>query len=117
MALMLLAVLSLGLAVLAVGVTARMNEARRESESLRLAAACDAALAEALAGLAITNSHRGDGPHPFGAATLESSIEWRGLEERRIVVRATRGERAREAVAEVAFSSGVPYVVRWRRVR
>jgi hypothetical protein len=117
MALMLLAVLSLGLAVLAVGITARMNEARRESESLRLSAACDAALAEALAGLAITRSHRGDAAHPFAGAVVESAIEWKGLDERRIVVRATRGDRFREAVAEVGFSAEVPYVIRWRRVR
>lgn len=117
MALMLVALLTLGLAILAAGVAARLGEARREVESLRLGVACDAALAEALAGLAASKGHGGDAAHSFGTLTLESSIEWLSLEERRIVVRASRGETTCETVADSAFEDDVPYVVRWRRLR
>ena len=117
LALMLLLVLGLGLAVLSEGVVARLAEEQRETRSVRLTAACDAALAETLAGLAASPGFSGVSPHPFAGGTIESRVG-AGAGTRRVVrARATLSAQIREAEAEIEFASGRPWVVGWRRVR
>lgn len=116
LALMLLLVLSLGLAVLSESLVARMREAQREIASLRLGAACDAALADALAGLAESSGFPGVAPHLFAGAVIQSEVEWIALDQRTIRVRARYAGRERHAEANVVLDlTAGPRVVRWRR--
>ncbi len=116
-ALMLLLVLALAFAVLAEAVVGRMREEQREAQSVRLGAACDAVLAETLAGLAGSTGYPGVSSHPFAGGTIESKVYPGATSRRRILARATLSGRVREAEAEIEFASGKPWVVRWRRVR
>ncbi len=115
LALMLLLVLGLALAILSEGVVARMREEQRETRSVRLSAACDAALAMTLAGLASAPTYPGFPARPFGGGTIESEVA-PGTSGLRVVARAELGGASRQIEAEVAFSSGRPWVVRWRRI-
>ena len=116
LALILLLVLSLAFAVLSAGVVARMQEEQREARSVRLSAACDAALARTLAELAASPDSLGFPPEPFAGGTIESEV--RSFAERLLVrARARQGNRTREIEAEVQFSSGRPWVARWRLLR
>lgn len=115
LALMLLLVLALALAVLSEGIVARMREEQREAQSVRLGAACDAALAESLAGLAASPDYPGFPARPFADGTIESDIL--GLGTGRLVrASATLGGKPRRIEAEIAFAGGRPFVARWRRV-
>jgi hypothetical protein len=116
LALMLLLVLALALAVLSEGVVARMREEQREMQSVRLAASCDAALAESLAGLAASPGFPGVSARPFAGGKIESEVKSAGT-GRVVRARATLGDRVREIEAEIQFASGRPWVVKWRRVR
>ncbi|HXU31745.1 MAG TPA: hypothetical protein VN851_14315 [Thermoanaerobaculia bacterium] len=116
LALMLLLVLGLALAVLSEGIVARMREEQRESQSVRLSAACDAALAESLAGLAASPDYPGFAAQEFADGTIESNVQSVGT-GRLVRARATLGGKAREIEAEIRFSSGRPFVARWRRVK
>lgn len=117
LALMLLLVLALGFAVLSEGVVARMREEQREAQSVRLTAACDAALAEAMAGLTASPGFSGLPPHPFADGTIESEVGGGSGSGRVVRARATLSGKVREAEAEIAFVSGRPWVAKWRRVR
>ncbi len=116
LALMLLLVLALALAVLSEGIVARMREEQREAQSVRLSAACDAALAESLAGLAASPGYPGFAPQAFADGTIESVVGSSGT-GRLVRARATLGGKVHEIEAEIEFASGRPWVSRWRRVR
>jgi hypothetical protein len=116
LALMLLLILALALAVLSEGIVARMREEQREAQAVRLSAACDAALAESLAGLVASHDYPGFSVQRFADGTIESNVQNVGT-GRLVRARATLGGKAREIEAEIQFASGRPYVARWRRVR
>ena len=115
LALMLLLILALALAVLSEGIVARMREEQREAQSVRLSAACDAALAESLAGLAASPDYPGFAVQNFADGTIESEIQAVGT-DRLVRARGTLGGQARKIEAEIRFKEGRPYVARWRRV-
>lgn len=116
LALVLLLVLSLAFAVLAAGVVARMEEEQREARSVRLSAACDAALARTLAELAASPGSPGFSAEPFAGGTIESAVQ--GFADRRLVrARATLSGKTREIEAEVRLASGRPWVARWSVIR
>lgn len=116
LALILLLILALALAVLSEGVVARMREEQREAQSVRLAAACDAALAQTLAELARSPNYPGFAAAPFAGGTIESEVQ--GSATSRLVrAKATMGEKTRAIEAQVDLSTGRPWVSRWRLVR
>ncbi len=115
-ALMLLLVLALAFAVLSEGVVARMREEQREARLVRLSAACDAALAKTLAGLAASPGYLGFTSQAFGDGTIESEVQSFGT-GRLVRAKATVGETTREIEATIDLSSGRPWVARWRLVR
>jgi hypothetical protein len=115
LALMLLLVLALALAVLSEGIVARMREEQREARSVRLSAACDAALAESLAGLVASADYPGFAPQPFADGTIASEVQISGT-DRLVHARASQGGKTEEIEAEIRFKEGRPYVARWRRV-
>lgn len=115
LALMLLLILALAFAILSEGVVARMREEQREATRVRLGAACDAALAQTLAGLAASPGYAGFTGQAFAGGTIESKVEISGT-GRRVRARAVQGGKVRKIEAEIQFQDDRPYVARWRRV-
>lgn len=113
LALVLLLVLALAFAVLSEGVVARMREEQREAQSVRLSAACDAALAMTLAGLAGNPGYPGFSSQAFGDGAIESQVQGSGT-GRLVRAKATVGAKSRAIEAEVDLSTGRPWVARWR---
>ena len=116
LALILLLVLALAFAVLSEGVVARMREEQREAQSVRLSAACDAALAQTLAELARSPGYPGFSAEPFAGGSIESEVQGSGT-GRRVLAKATMGEKTRAIEAQVDLSTGRPWVARWRLIR
>jgi hypothetical protein len=115
-ALMLLLILALAFAVLSEGVVARMREEQREAQSVRLSAACDAALAKTLAGLAASSGYPGLPSEAFGGGTIWSEAQPSGT-GRVVRAQATFQGKVREIEAEINFVGGRPWVARWRLTR
>jgi hypothetical protein len=109
-----LLLLMLGIGLVDDALAARLRATRDESLRVELDALADAAMAEALAGLAASSSHPGVAAHPFARGAIASRIVW--LEDTRYEVTATGwlGERHRALRAEIDLPWGRPIVRSWR---
>ena len=117
-ALFVLLLVSIALALVAGSLALNLRLEREEAQSLRRTALADAALAEALAGLAADAGFPGADEHPFGGGAIGSSVEPLGGGSYRVLARASFAGLARAAEARVARSPlGEVQVVRWRPVR
>ena len=117
-ALFVLLLVSIALALVAGSLTLHLRLERDEAQSLRRTALADAALAEALAGLAGNAGYSGAGEHPFGGGAIASDVEPLGGGVYRIVASAHFAGRGRAAEARVTRSPlGEVRVVRWWPVR
>jgi hypothetical protein len=109
---LLLLMLGIGLVDDALG--ARLRATRDESLRVELDALADAAMAEALAGLAANASYPGAAAHPLARGAIASRVKC--LEETRYEVTATGrlGERQRTLRAQIDLPWGRPIVLSWR---
>lgn len=116
MALLVLFLVSVSLTLLAFSLQIRMRLAREDAESVILSALSDAAVDEAVAGLALDPSYTGATQHDFGKGKIESKIESLGPGLYDVVAAAAYDGRKRVVDAQVFRSAGEVYVRNWRRV-
>jgi hypothetical protein len=110
-----MAVLIAATAVLLVGqhLQVGFDEYRTERRQVNLIALTDAALAEAMAGLAADPGFTGAPEHPFGNGTVGSTVAPAGSGLVTVIASARYGGWQGELVAEVEVAG--PRVVRWSR--
>ncbi len=114
-ALFVLLLLSIGLSLVAASLTLHLRLSRDEAQSLRRTALADAALAEALAGIAYDAGYPGAPDHAFGEGTIGSEVDALGGGRYLVRVHGAYAGRIRAARAEVLRSpSGEVRVVRWQ---
>lgn len=89
----------------------------QQSRRIHLTALNDAALAEALAGLAASRIFRGSAPHPFGDGEINSRVRSIGENRREIVASASYRGWSRRTRVEVTLGPGGPWVDRWAVIR
>ncbi len=106
-----------GLALVDGALLARARATRDESRRVELQALSDAAMAEALAGLALDRHHRGARAHSFARGAISSRIEPAGTDRFRVEALAELGASRQTIVADVFLFLGRPAVVAWRSHR
>jgi type II secretory pathway component PulK len=116
MALLVLFLVSVSLTLLAFSLQIRMRLVREDAESIILGALSDAAVDEAVAGLALDSSYTGATKHDFGKGTIESKVESLGPGLYDVVATAVYDGRKRVVDAQVFRAPGEAYVRNWRRV-
>ena len=114
--LLVLFLLSIALALLGASLQLRMRLVREEAKTVILGALSDAALAEALAKLAQSDSYSGSPEHELGGGRIASQVESRGAGIYKVVATATFGGRSRAVQAEVVREPGRARVRFWRRL-
>lgn len=115
LALFVLLLLGVSLALLALSMTVRLDEQRREIGAVRLDLLLDGVMAETVARLALDSRFSGVAPRRDGAGEGWSEVEPLGPEVARVAAGAALGSRRAEATALVRLRPGPPRIVRWRR--
>jgi hypothetical protein len=103
------------LSLLALSLAVRLRMAHEEARGAALAALCDAAVAETLAGIA-AGQVDGVGEHPFGSGTIGSEVQTLGAQHYRVTATARFDGRARAVLADVVRDLQGTRVVHWQRV-
>jgi hypothetical protein len=117
-ALMVLLLVSLGLALVASALARGMRIVRQEAEGIQLAALSDAAVAETLARLDQDPSFRGVAEHTYGGGLLSSEVVDVGAKRWWVTARAVYGRHRRAVRVEVhQLDDGRVLVSGWREVR
>jgi hypothetical protein len=95
--------------IAAASLAVHFREVRHESETIRLTAITDAAVAETLAELARSPAHRGLSRRPFAGGWIESRVETRGGRggRFRLEIEAGLGHRERRVVVYAVRTGGV----------
>jgi hypothetical protein len=114
-ALVVVFLLAVALSLIGLSLAVRLRTAREEARGTALTALCDAALAEALAGVAAGQA-AGAGDHPFGSGSIGSQIEQIDARHYRITATARYAGKGRTAVADVVRDLSGTRVVHWRRL-
>lgn len=114
-ALLVVFLVSVALSLIAVSLALRMKMARDEAHSTTLTTLCDAALAEALAGIA-TGQVSGVGSHAFGNGTIGSQVTTVGTTQFLVTASAAFGGRSRRVQAVVIRDAQGTRVVHWQRL-
>jgi hypothetical protein len=114
-ALVVVFLLSVALSLIGLSLAVRLRTAREEARGTALTALCDAALAEALAGVAAGHS-AGAVDHPFGSGSIGSQVEQIDAHHYRITATARYAGKGRTAVADVVRDLSGTRVVHWRRL-
>ena len=116
MALLVLFLVSVSLALLAGSLQLRMRLVREDAESVILSGLSDAAVDEAVAGIAQDSSYTGAPKHDFGNGTIESKVESAGPGLYDVVATAIYDGRHRRVEAQVFRGGDDAYVRNWRRL-
>jgi type II secretory pathway component PulK len=116
MALLVLFLVSVSLTILAFSLQLRMRLVREDAETVILGALSDAAVDEAVAGLALDSSYTGAAQHDFGKGKIESRVESMGSGLYDVVATAVYDRRKRVVDAQVFRSVNKIEVRGWRRV-
>lgn len=116
MALLVLFLVAVSLALLAGSLQLRMRLVREDAESVILSGLSDAAVDEAVAGIAQDISYPGAPKHDFGNGTIASKVESAGPGLYNVMATAVYAGRQRVVEAEVFRSAGEVYVRHWRRL-
>ena len=103
------------LSLLALSLAVRLRMAHEEARGTALAALCDAAVAETLAGIA-AGQVDGVGQHPFGSGTIGSEVQTVAAQQYRITATAHFDGRGRTVLADVVRDVQGTRVVHWQRV-
>lgn len=115
LALFVIFLVSLTLALLFASLQVRLRVLRDESRSVQLVAQTDAALAEALAGLALDPAFPGISTHSFGRGTLTSQVQRTAPTQYLVSARGTFAGKWREVAATVQRDASGLQVMSWRR--
>ncbi len=116
MALLVLFLVSVSLTILAFSLQLRMRLVREDAETVILGALSDAAVDEAVAGLALDSSYTGAATHDFGKGTIESRVDPLGSGLYDVTATAIYDGRKRVVDAQVFRAIGEIEVRGWRRV-
>jgi type II secretory pathway component PulK len=116
MALLVLFLVSVSLTILAFSLQLRMRLVREDAETVILGALSDAAVDEAVAGLALDSSYTGAATHDFGKGTIESRVDPLGSGLYDVMATAVYDGRKRMVDAQVFRSVNKIEVRGWRRV-
>lgn len=108
--------LGMALALIGLSLTLRMRLAQHEALAVTLTALSDAALAEALAGLAADAATGGVGEHAFGRGTIGSQVERVTPIHYRVTAFARFAGRSRTVLADVLRDTQGTRVVHWQRL-
>jgi hypothetical protein len=114
-ALLVVFLVAVALSLIGLSLALRMRMAREEAHSTTLTALCDAALAEALAGVA-AGQVGGIGTHPFGTGSIGSQVETTGTTQFLVTASASFGGRSRRVQAVVIKDAQGTRVVHWQRL-
>lgn len=115
LALFVIFLVSLTLALLFASLQVRLRVLRDESRSVQLVAQTDAALAEALAGLALDPAFPGVATHSFGRGTLASQVRRTAPTQYLVSARGTFAGKWRAVAATVQRDASGLQVMSWRR--
>lgn len=115
LALVVIALMTTALGLLASSMQLGMWEVRREMGTVSLVALTDAAIAETLAELSADESFAGLREYAFGGGLISSEVVRLGQGRVEIRSRAAFGERHREQRVEVRLTGGGPVVLGLRR--
>jgi type II secretory pathway component PulK len=116
MALLVLFLVSVSLTILAFSLQLRMRLVREDAETVILGALSDAAVDEAVAGLALDSSYTGAVQHDFGKGKIESRVQFLGFGLYDVVATAVYDGRKRVVDAQVFRAIDEVDVRGWRRV-
>jgi hypothetical protein len=116
MALLVLFLVSVSLALLAGSLQLRMRLVREDAETIILSGLSDAAVDEALAGIAQDADYTGEPAHDFGGGQIGAQIERSGSSLYKVTATATYDSRKRAVQATVVRSLGGVSILRWRRL-
>jgi type II secretory pathway component PulK len=116
MALLVLFLVSVSLALLAGSLQLRMRMVREDAETIILSGLSDAAVDEAVAGIAQDADYTGAPAHDFGGGRIEAQVLRSGSALYKVTATATYDSRKRTVQALVARSLGGVSIVRWRRL-
>ncbi len=116
-ALFVLFLVSMALSLVGLSLEVRLRTAREEARGTTLTALCDAALAEALAGLALSPQAGGVAAHPFGGGTIGSQVQAIAAQHYQITGTASFESRSRSVLADVLRDASGTRVVHWQRLR
>jgi hypothetical protein len=108
--------LGMALALIGLSLTLRMRLAQQEARAVTLTALSDAALAEALAGLAADAATSRVGEHAFGSGTIGSQVERVTPTRYRVTAFARFAGRSRTVLADVLRDIQGTRVVHWQRL-
>jgi hypothetical protein len=116
MALLVLFLVSVSLALLAGALQIRIRLVREDAESVILSGLSDAAVDEAVAGIALDPSYSGAAAHDFGKGRIESKVESAGPGLYDVAATAVYDGRHRTVEAQVFRGGGDAQVRKWRRL-
>jgi len=116
MALLVLFLVSTSLALLAGSLQLRMRLVREDAETIILSGLSDAAVDEAMAGIAQDPDYTGAPAHDFGGGRIESQVQRTGSVTYKVTATATYDSRKRAVLATVVGGSASVSMVRWQRL-
>jgi hypothetical protein len=114
-ALVVLLLVSISLALLAAALQIRMRLVRQESQTLKLLALSDAALAETLSSLTYDAGYEGLAEQSFGGGRITSTVRPLGTNRYEVLATARYAGKERTVDAEVVRAPDGARVVRWER--
>jgi hypothetical protein len=114
-ALIVVFLVSLAISLVGLSLEVRLRTARVEARGTTLTALCDAAVAEALAGLAAGQTS-GIAEHPFGSGTIGSQVQILAAQNYRITATASFAGKSRTVVATAVSNAQGTSVVHWQRL-
>ena len=116
MALLVLFLVSISLALLAGSLQLRMRLVREDAETIILSGLSDAAVDEAMAGIAQDAEYTGAPPHDFGGGKIETQVQTSSPGLYNVIATATYDGRNRAVEATVVRNAGGVSISRWRRI-